>query len=80
MPVIHKKKKKTFGPMSSTSRNDKSRQERLERGRLGAHSLLLQDMNPDYDSLVIWERLKAEYKLVLWLVWYHVRKDRRVGH
>ncbi len=64
--------------MSNVNRNGESREERLERARQGAHSLLLQDIRVDYDDPVIRRRLTREFWMVLMLVKFHARADRRL--
>ena len=64
--------------MSNGSRNGESREERLERALQGARSLLLQDVRVDYDDPVIRRRLTREFWMVLMLVKFHARADRRL--
>ncbi len=64
--------------MSNASRNGESREERLSRALWGAHSLLLQDVTVDYDDPVIRRRLTHEFWMVLMLVKFHSRVDRRL--
>ena len=64
--------------MSNASRNGESREERLSRALWGAHSLLLQDVTVDYNDPVIRRRLTHEFWMVLMLVKFHSRVDRRL--
>ncbi len=64
--------------MSNASRNGESREERLTRALHGAHSLFLQDVTVDYNDPVIRRRLTDEFWMVLMLVKFHSRVDRRI--
>ena len=64
--------------MSNASRNGESREERLERALQGARSLLLQDVRVNYDDPVIRRHLTSEFWMVLMLVKFHARADRRL--
>ena len=50
----------------------------MTRALHGAHSLLLQDVTVDYNDPVIRRRLTHEFWMVLMLVKFHSRVDRRI--